>query len=88
MGVVHERIVCSKGLFALPPWQLPLWDSRPLQEGLFDRLSASDVDRGFLMGMVRNGVLLVPDLQAVQPFAVPNYSSALGSRGAGVRGGC
>lgn len=62
---------------ALPDWRRPLWESRPLCAGLFDRLSAQDMDREFLMGVVRNGVLLVPDLGAVAPFAVFNYSSAL-----------
>ena len=59
------------GREALPAWQRPLWDSSPLRADLFDRLSAADVDRDFLMGVVSNGVLLVPDLQ---PFAVPRVS--------------
>lgn len=68
-------------LEALPAWQQPLWASRPLNESLFDRLSAVDVDRGFLMGVVRNGVLLVRDISEVPPFALPNYSSALEAEG-------
>lgn len=65
---------------SLPEWQQPVWESRPLNGALFDRLSAADGDRDFLMGVVNNGVLLVPDLAAVQPFCVSNYSSALEER--------
>lgn len=61
---------------ALPPWQQDMWASRPLSAALFDRLSVDDVDRDFLLGVVQNGVLLVPDAEALAPYALPNYQSA------------
>jgi len=61
----------------LPLWQRPVWDARPLNSALFDRLSAVDGDRDFLLGVVNNGVLLVPDLAQMEPFCLQNYSSAL-----------
>ena len=61
----------------LPAWQQAVWAARPLSCEVFDRLSAVDVDRDFLMGVVRNGVLLVPEVAALQPFSTPNDGSAL-----------
>lgn len=61
----------------LPLWQRPVWDARPLNAAMFDRLSVVDCDREFLMGVVHNGVLLVPDLAQMSPFFLQNYSSAL-----------
>eukprot|EP00775_Hariotina_reticulata_P015413 gene15413-biopygen17214 len=63
--------------FELPDWQRAVWARRPLCVELFDTLSAQDVDRSFLMGVVRNGVLLVPDPAVLTPYCLPNYSSAL-----------
>eukprot|EP00775_Hariotina_reticulata_P015374 gene15374-biopygen16588 len=63
--------------FVLPDWQRAVWARRPLCVELFDTLSAQDVDRSFLMGVVRNGVLLVPDPAVLTPYCLPNYSSAL-----------
>lgn len=62
---------------ALPLWQRPVWDARPLNAPLFDRLSLVDGDREFLLGVVNNGVLLVPDLAQMEPFTLQNYASAL-----------
>jgi hypothetical protein len=44
---------------------------------MFDSLSVLDCDCTFLMSVVRNGVLLVPDLGAVAPYHLADYSSAL-----------
>jgi hypothetical protein len=55
---------------ALPSWQQPVWASRPLNAALFDRLSVVDGDREFLLGVVNNGVLLVPDLAQLEPFCL------------------
>lgn len=65
---------------ALPAWQRRAWLARPLNAPLFERLAAADGDRDFLLGVVRNGVLLVRDLDAVRPFSLPNYASALAAR--------
>ena len=61
----------------LPVWQQAVWAARPLNAPLFHKLLACDVDRDFLLGVVDNGVLLVPELSALEPFAIPNYKSAL-----------
>jgi hypothetical protein len=61
----------------LPDWQRTVWAGRPLNAALFHRLLAVDMDKDFLLSVVDNGVLLVPDKAALAPFAVPNYKSAL-----------
>jgi hypothetical protein len=48
-----------------------------LSAALFDSLSVADFDRSFLLGVVRNGVLLVPGGSVLQPYHLPNYSSAV-----------
>lgn len=65
----------------LPEWQQGVWAKRPLNAELFDALSIDDCDRTFLMGVVHNGVLLVPDARAMTPYHLPNYTSALESAG-------
>jgi hypothetical protein len=64
-------------LDALPAWQQAAWRAKPLNLALFQRLLASDFDQEFLLGVVENGVLLVPDVEQLQPFVLPNYSSAV-----------
>jgi hypothetical protein len=64
-------------LSELPAWQQQAWSRKPLDAALFARLSAVDVDRVFLNGVVRNGVLLVRPGEAIAPFSLPNYASAV-----------
>ena len=70
----------------LPGWQQHLWAGRPLNAPLFHRLLAADVDKAFLLGVVDNGVLLVHDRAALDPFAIPNYKSAMEASAAVLEG--
>lgn len=63
-------------LEALPRWQQAAWRAAPLNRALFRQLLALDADREFLLGVVHNGLLLVPAVEQLQPFALPNYPSA------------
>jgi hypothetical protein len=63
------------------PVQQQAWACRPLSAALFDALSVHGCDRAFLMGVVPHGVLLVPDMGAVAPYQLSNYSSALEATG-------
>jgi hypothetical protein len=47
-----------------------------LNKNLFDRLSVQNVDRGFLMPLVHDRVILVANPEVIAPFDIPNYKSA------------
>lgn len=68
------------------PWQQTIWARRPLNVVLFYALSILDTevsaDRPFLMGFVRNGAMLFPDVGLLAPLRFEQlygyiYASAL-----------